>query len=250
MVAIIRGGGGDVGLSSYNNYALAKEIALFPIPVLTGIGHSTNETVAEMVSFKNAITPTELADFLIQKFHDFSMPLIKSEEVILDRAKRILLDERLRFKNFMKYFRSVANGKLQRSRMEIMRQSDAVLRQSRFLVRRNGEMLTDTVLDLEQSIKIFLEDAREEYRNVVEETKSASVKFLKHKKETLERTEKNVGILDPINILKRGFSITLYNGKALKSHTDVKPNDLITTVLAEGRLESVVNSSDKTEAYE
>ncbi|HEX6225338.1 MAG TPA: exodeoxyribonuclease VII large subunit [Chryseolinea sp.] len=250
IVAIIRGGGGDVGLSSYNNYALAKEIALFPIPVLTGIGHSTNETVAEMVSFKNAITPTELADFLIQKFHDFSMPLKKSEEVILDRAKRILLDERLRFKNFMKYFRSVANGKLQRSKMEIMGQSDAVLRQSRFLVRRNGEMLTDTVLDLEQSIKSFLEDSREEYRNVVEETKSASVKFLKHKKETLERTEKNVGILDPINILKRGFSITLYNGRALKSHIDVKPNDLITTVLAEGRLESVVNSSDKTEAYE
>src|SRR5690606_17517223 len=41
-VAIIRGGGGEVGLSSYNNYQLAKAIAIFPIPVLTGIGHSTN----------------------------------------------------------------------------------------------------------------------------------------------------------------------------------------------------------------
>src|SRR5690606_18132326 len=47
MVAIIRGGGGEVGLSSYNNYLLAKSIAIFPIPVLTGIGHSTNETVSE-----------------------------------------------------------------------------------------------------------------------------------------------------------------------------------------------------------
>src|SRR5690606_941929 len=64
-VAIIRGGGGEVGLSSFNNYALAKAIAIFPIPVLTGIGHSTNETVSELVSFKNAITPSELADFLM-----------------------------------------------------------------------------------------------------------------------------------------------------------------------------------------
>src|SRR5690606_124900 len=39
VAAIIRGGGGDVGLSSYNNYLLAASIAKFPIPVLTGIGH-------------------------------------------------------------------------------------------------------------------------------------------------------------------------------------------------------------------
>ena len=106
-----------MGLSSYNNYALAKEIALFPIPVLTGIGHSTNETVAEIVSYKNAITPTELADFLIQRFHDFSVPIKKGEEIIVERAKRMLLDEKLRFKNFVKYFRSVTNGKLLRCRI-------------------------------------------------------------------------------------------------------------------------------------
>ncbi|HSJ12196.1 MAG TPA: exodeoxyribonuclease VII large subunit, partial [Gillisia sp.] len=49
-VAIIRGGGGEVGLSCYDNYELAKTIATFPLPVLTGIGHSTNETVSELVS--------------------------------------------------------------------------------------------------------------------------------------------------------------------------------------------------------
>lgn len=82
VVAIIRGGGGEVGLSSYNNYLLAKAIAIFPIPVLTGIGHSTNYTVSEMVAYKNAITPSELADFLIQKFHNFSVPIEKAAEGI------------------------------------------------------------------------------------------------------------------------------------------------------------------------
>ncbi|WP_343562898.1 exodeoxyribonuclease VII large subunit [Sphingobacterium sp.] len=82
VVAIIRGGGGEVGLSSYNNYLLAKAIALFPLPVLTGIGHSTNYTVSEMVAYKNAITPSELADFLIQKFHNFSIPIDKATESI------------------------------------------------------------------------------------------------------------------------------------------------------------------------
>ncbi|ERJ58358.1 exodeoxyribonuclease VII large subunit [Sphingobacterium paucimobilis] len=93
-VAIIRGGGGEVGLSSYNNYMLAKAIAIFPIPVLTGIGHSTNETVSEMVAYKNAITPSELADFLIQKFHNFSIPVDKAQESIIFLAKEIFLKHR------------------------------------------------------------------------------------------------------------------------------------------------------------
>jgi len=87
-VAIIRGGGGEVGLSSYNNYLLSKAIAIFPIPVLTGIGHSTNETVSEMVAYKNAITPSELADFLIQKFHNFAIPLDNMQKQLITYAQR------------------------------------------------------------------------------------------------------------------------------------------------------------------
>lgn len=93
-VAIIRGGGGEVGLSSYNNYFLAKSIAVFPLPVLTGIGHSTNETVSEMVAYKKAITPSELADFLIQKFHNFSVPVQESEKRIIQASQRRFDEER------------------------------------------------------------------------------------------------------------------------------------------------------------
>ncbi|GHE28437.1 exodeoxyribonuclease VII large subunit [Sphingobacterium griseoflavum] len=92
-VAIIRGGGGEVGLSSYNNYLLAKAIALFPIPVLTGIGHSTNETVSEMVAYKNAITPSELADFLIQKFHQFAIPVDEALRRIVDATNTQFIQE-------------------------------------------------------------------------------------------------------------------------------------------------------------
>ena len=111
-VAIIRGGGGDIGLTCYNNYELSKAIALFPIPVLTGIGHSTNETVAEMVAFKNAITPTELADFLIQKFHNFAVPVQKAQDSIIDKCSQLIRDEKLRVLNSVKFFKSVTLSKL------------------------------------------------------------------------------------------------------------------------------------------
>lgn len=94
VVTIIRGGGGEVGLASYNNYKLARAVAEFPIPVLTGIGHATNETVCEMVAYRNAITPSNLAEFLLQYFHDFANTLHAAEQQIAYRVERKFSAER------------------------------------------------------------------------------------------------------------------------------------------------------------
>src|SRR5690606_10527322 len=93
-LAIIRGGGGDVGLTCYNDYRLASELARFPLPVLTGIGHATNETVCEMVAYKNAITPSELADFLIQHFHQFAVPLAEAQKILFQIPRELLREKR------------------------------------------------------------------------------------------------------------------------------------------------------------
>ena len=247
VVAIIRGGGGDVGLSSYNNYELAEEIALFPIPVLTGIGHATNETVAEMVSFKNAITPTELADFLIQKFHDFSGPIKRGEEIIIDRAKRILEDEKLKLKNSVKYFRSVTHTKLIRSHNEIRNQSESVFQHSKFLIRRSTELVSWSIQCIKKGANLLIDVNKKQLENVIAKTGTVSIAYLNKEKDGLLGIEKNVNILDPVNVLKRGFSITLHNGKALKNYTDVKHGDSITTILVDGQLESDVTISRKSE---
>lgn len=244
-VAIIRGGGGDVGLSSYNNYLLASEIARFPIPVLTGIGHSTNETVAEMVSFKNAITPTELADFLIQKFHDFSEPLRKGESVIVDRAQRILSDEKAIFSNLVKHFRSAAKMSLTSSNTDVNKCANSVLQHSRFLVKSKTEMLMWSIRNLMKSTHSLLNDKGREFDGLIRETKKIAAKRLHEKHEALRHVEKHVNSMDPVNILKRGFSITMLSGKVVTSCTAVNEGDTITTVLVDGNVESKVSKSQK-----
>ncbi len=70
-VAIIRGGGGETGLDCYDHFSLAQSICHFPIPVLTGIGHATNNTVVEQVAYRHYLTPTHLAQSLVQNYTDF-----------------------------------------------------------------------------------------------------------------------------------------------------------------------------------
>ncbi|MDR0971479.1 MAG: exodeoxyribonuclease VII large subunit [Bacteroidales bacterium] len=151
-VLLIRGGGGDIGLSCYNNYELVKRIATFPIPVLTGIGHSTNETVCEMVSFQSTITPTNLADFIISKFKNFN----------------------------------------------------------------------NNLNNIRQNIVLIAKDRME------------------REKQRLSQYEKTLELLNPKNLLKRGYTITLMNNEIIKSLSKLKEGDSITTLMEDGEIESTI----------
>lgn len=198
-VAIIRGGGGEVGLSSYNNYNLAKAVAIFPLPVLTGIGHSTNETVSEMVSYKNAITPSELADFLIQKFHNFSIPLDRLQEQLVVLSKNKFLDEKSKLQAFAQSLSWQSKNRLQQEKHNIS--------------------------ILNQRLQLF------------------SQHFFKDKYGELDNISRLINMADPIQLLKRGFSVSRINGKALQSLAEVKEGDVIETLLLDGKVKSTVTST-------
>jgi exodeoxyribonuclease VII large subunit len=201
VVAIIRGGGGDVGLSCFNNYQLAKAIALFPIPVITGIGHATNETVTEMIAFSNAITPTKLAEYLLQKFHNFSIPVQNAQKKIIEKTFRLLGEEKMKFVAETKLFRSVTDN---------------------ILISNKNSIETNKI-------------------NII---KSATV-FCNVKKIMIDSIEKNVDNISPENVLKRGYSITLLNGKSVKDISQVKEGDVLNTIVHKGEIVSIVNETHK-----
>jgi exodeoxyribonuclease VII large subunit len=217
-VAIIRGGGGDVGLSSYNNYHLARAVALFPIPVFTGIGHATNETVTEMVAFQNAITPTELADFLIQKFHNFSVPVKNAERIIVERSTQILKNEQSKLYHSVRFIKSLTLNQLLKKRNGLDTHSRALVVQATLTMQSTKTNLASGIASLQQSLSNFIEAGSEKIAEI----------------------QKHISLLDPVNILKRGFSITIANGKSVKSYDELSKGDIITTRFADGEITSEV----------
>lgn len=244
-VAIIRGGGGDVGLSSFNNYKLARAVALFPIPVITGIGHSTNETVVEMVSYRNAITPTELADFLIQEFHNFSIPVKRAEEIIRDRATRMVRDEKLKFRALTKYFQSLTTNSLNQKHHALESINRSVAQHVKFSIKNERQSLGELLLALRKNAQHATQEKGVALTKLQTELKKQSLHYQREKSNALRRIETTVKILDPLNIVKRGFSITLHNGKAIRSLEDIPLGAVIQTVIADGELTSTISSTTK-----
>lgn len=245
VVAIVRGGGGDIGLSCYNNYDLAKEIAEFPIPVITGIGHSTNETVAELIAHENAITPTKLAEFLIQKFHDFSVPVHKAEEKIGDQSQRLIVEAQTKFASEVKLLRSVTRNILNYNKNEVRQYVQSLSQQSHFRLSKEKDYLTLAGEGINKGTYQFCTTEKQHILQLTVHFKKDVQRQLNQTKFVLNNSEKNLNNLSPQNILKRGFSITRSNGKAIRSMYKVKEGDSITTTLHKGSILSKVNSTDR-----
>ena len=242
LVVIVRGGGGEVGMSCYNNYELCAEIAQFPIPIMTGIGHSTNLTVAEMIAYRNAITPTELADFLIQSYHEISIPLQEAKDQIQRSSKELFLREKQALTLQLQLFKSNTRESLVNHQMLLRHKSTQVGRSVQesiyhFRVALNGNQ--QELSHVSQG-RINQEELLLQAQN--EGIQFNAKGFLNDREKGLEHLERSVRLLDPINVLKRGFSITTFEGKTISNSKKIEEGDIISTRTANFTVSSTVNS--------
>ncbi|TCK82927.1 exodeoxyribonuclease VII large subunit [Albibacterium bauzanense] len=200
-VALIRGGGGDIGLTCYNNYPLARELAQFPLPILTGIGHATNETVSEMVAFKNAITPSELADFLIQRFHQFAVPVLEAEEFLIRKVPSLIQEKKREVYQLSRQFQLASQNALRTQTSEIT------------MLKNSIKILAKQQLNIEGN--------------------------------ALKSIERQVNLLHPNNILKRGFSLSYQNGKLIKDINDIDEEEELITQFYDGEVRSTIKTVKK-----
>ena len=239
LVAIIRGGGGDIGLTCYNNYMLAKAIALFPLPVLTGIGHATNQTVAEMVAFANEITPSKLAESLIQRFNDFAYRLSKMEEGIGRMALQTLQHINREFTHAIHLFKSHTTSLLFKHRSFLFEHTNAMKHQALSITRTEKEyLIRQEIKNLEKSSMVSMDIEHARLIQVQQMINKLSNSVIDTGSNNIVMMEKAVSRLHPVNVLKRGYSITRCDGKALKDAKNVKEGYILSTELFDGTVVS------------
>ena len=91
IVVIVRGGGSDIDFKSFNDYELAKAVAMFPIPILTGIGHDRNTSIVDLMCRQHK-TPTEVGTFIIDNNMNFEAEVEVLKERFFQRVDELLDD--------------------------------------------------------------------------------------------------------------------------------------------------------------
>lgn len=245
IVAIIRGGGGDIGLSCYDDYSLAREIALCPLPVISGIGHSTNETIAEMVAWANKITPTDVGYFIIEKFRDYELRIENCRKSI----NNIVIDQI----DFQKQKVETLTDKLiGTSQGNVVKQKHLIMNCARKVAVNTINICKHQSKNLENlahniTIKPAKTILRQKFR-IAKHTllvQKGVELFINKAENQLKGYSENIRLSDPVKILGRGYSITMNNSQIVTGPSKLKKGDTIQTYFLEGTVRSVVTDSDK-----
>ena len=217
-VVIIRGGGATSDMSGFDTLALAENVANFPIPIITGIGHDRDESILDMVSHQRVKTPTAAAAFLI----DHAQTVLDSLNDTQNRISRHALQRMLTLNAQL----TALNTQIANVFSVVKTRQDARLNQmySRIAHQAQQRLVTrqSSLTALSDRIPMLLD------------------RRLQAEKHRLELLTEKVKTLDPALLLKRGYSITMKDGHAVRDPKDLRPGDQIETRLEKGTFKSTV----------
>jgi exodeoxyribonuclease VII large subunit len=240
IVVIIRGGGSQADLSCFNNYWLAYNVTQFPIPVLTGIGHEQDESVVDIVAHTHLKTPTAVAEYLISVFQNVEDYINELQNNIIDICSETVSKEKEKISRYALSITPVVSERIFKNYNKINVLQINILNSSNKLISMRIK-ITDL---LSQKIKsLYREYVIKNSQRLLllnKYLKNYCINYFSNKYYGLEILEKKNHYLNPQNILKRGYSITLHNGKNIKTSDEVKNEDLVDTVLYKGRIKSKV----------
>ena len=218
VVVIIRGGGATSDLQGFDSLLLAENVAQFPLPVITGIGHERDDTVIDLIAHTRVKTPTAAAEFLI---HHQEQELDTLEDLsarLTDRISQLLYDETTRLKMLA-------------SKIPMLF-STVKAREEVRLHRLSASMANSSIQRLEQA------KGRVELMN--QQLSLYTSALLQGERKHIDLMESKLQSDHPNRILQLGFSITRVGGKALKDVDEVKEGDEIETTLASGTFKSTI----------
>ncbi len=217
-VVIIRGGGATSDMSGFDTLALAENVANFPLPIITGIGHDRDESILDMISHTRVKTPTAAAAFLIDHLKTVLDSLNDSQEQILRLAQQKLTYYESLFATVAEVLpRLFSNVKIrQEARLDALN-NRLILSSGSKLSTLNSQLST-----LSERLPILLD------RRLMAE---------KHRLQLIEEKAKSI---DPALLLKRGYSITLKDGRVIRNAAVLHSGDEIETRLANGTIHSTV----------
>lgn len=218
VVVIIRGGGATSDLNSFDSYLLAANCAQFPLPIITGIGHERDDTILDMVAHTRMKTPTAVAEFLIGQ-----MDKAAGEVEELQQDVCLLVTDILsRQKNFLQSLGNrlpvLAINRIERNRSQLQR--------------IGMQLPTDAHSFLNQWAS-KLETMQVRLANRVETSLAERTRFL-------QLTEQFIKMASPDYVLKRGYSLTLKNGKIVKHAAGLVADDELVICFADGEVHSIV----------
>ena len=217
-VVIIRGGGSEMDLKAFDDYTVAREVALFPLPVLAGIGHTKDTSVVDIVANLELKTPTAVADYLIHAIDS-------AWKNVEDCSQRLF---------------AYATSTLDKEKQTLTQITEFLSAKAKTATDIEKQKIDSSAYRLQISAKRLANDTMRIITSK-QDSISKAVRFSISKKlSNFDLLEQKIKSISPEEAFKRGYSLTLKDGKPISIST-LKNGDKIETICSDGRITSTVD---------
>lgn len=260
VVVIIRGGGAQLDLASFDHYELAYHVAQFPMPVITGIGHDKDETIVDLVAHTKMKTPTAVAEFLISGAAAFEQRLLEVQvycsTLLSDRLKKendwllqavgslkqgvrqLIREEEHQFNETAWRLKNSVPAFVQQQEHRFVQYSHRIQLEGLGTIRDQFHFLQKRANDLQVGVQRLLDNRDNSIEQIRQGIRGRLTDKLKLQQNKLSGFAEKVRLFDPFQVLKRGYSLTYHEGKLVRSVQDLAEGDQLVTRLYDGTVKS------------
>lgn len=240
-VALIRGGGAQADLSWFDHYELAFHISQFPIPVLTGIGHEKDVSIADLVAHRSLKTPTAIAAFLVESLTRFDDHLHGRGRYLSERVHESIQCSDDYLEQRFSRLRPLMRKAMDRHRQHLLSIGFKLHKYSRKSLKIKEEESRKFLNSLQHYARRKVEREKENQHRCRDILTSNTRKAIREQFRLLDQYGKTSRHVDPVNLLKKGYSITTDSeGTIIRSSDKVQTGDNIVTRFHQGKTVSKI----------
>lgn len=241
-LVIIRGGGAQADFLIFDHYLVARAIARFPVPVITGIGHQKNETLCDLVAHTATKTPTKVAEFIIARNQSFEQELLGLQKNLVIRSQQLLAAENKKLNSLNSNIVSSTRNLLTHHKDALTRNNQVTINTTKTILFRHKANLNALTGQLSILPKGILYKNAINLNHTIRNLKTVNSQFLKNQVVNLSYYTSVIKLMSPENVLSKGFAIVKVNGKITADLENVEPGEQISVILAQTEIEATVTA--------
>ena len=249
-VVIIRGGGSQTDFLIFDQYNMAKIVAKFPIPIISGIGHQINETIVDLMAHTSVKTPSIAAEFIISHNRQFEDSVLNFQKSIVIKSQQLISHRQKELTQLSSSVINSARDFIQVNKDGLTTANQVAINRSKTILFERLSMLNELSGRILSKPRIIVANKLNDLNNVVENLKSFNKKYLINQRGYIGHYESICRLMSPVNILKKGFAIIYQDERIVVDGSSIKPSSKIRIRLSESEIAASVTSNKKTNGNE
>lgn len=252
VLIVGRGGGSIEDLWAFNEEVVARAIVESSIPIISAVGHETDTTIADYVADLRAPTPTAAAELAVPSQIELLQHMMNRTSQLVHLMTTMITHDKKRLNRVVSSYPLAYPERLYRPFIEkLTRLQEQFERSGKNIVVKEREQYTQKVLRLRiQNPQRSLDPLRKNVQNLQDRMHLSMKSTLKNKGRTLESSIRTLEALNPLTIMKRGYSISYQNDRVVKSVGDLNKDEPIRISLQDGVINATIQSILKKEEGE